>query len=85
MQPFKIISLLVLIALVAIFTFQNTQAVEVTLYFWSFELSASLLLLATFIVGVLCGTLLTVIYSILKNRRKKEVAPATPPYHGKDS
>lgn len=85
MQPFKIIALLVLIGLVAIFTFQNTQAVEVTLYFWSFELSASLLLLATFIVGVLCGTLLTFIYALLKNRRIKETAPATPAYHGKDS
>jgi len=85
MQPFKIIVLLALIALVAVFTFQNTQAVDVKLYFWSFSLSISLLLLATFTIGVLGGMLLTIIYMVLKNRRKKETAPANLAYHGKDS
>ena len=85
MQPFKIIVLLVLIALVAVFTFQNTQAVEVTLYFWSFSLSASLLLLATFTIGVLCGMLLTVVHSIIKKRRTEKTVPETLTYHGKDS
>lgn len=85
MQPFKIIVLLVLIALVAVFTFQNTQAVEVTLYFWSFSLSVSLLLLATFAIGVLCGMLLTVVHSIVKKRRAEKTVPETLTYHGKDA
>ncbi len=85
MQPFKIISLLVIIALVAVFTFQNTQAVDVTLYFWSFSLSISLLLLSTFTIGVLGGMLLTVVHSIIKNRRKEKTAPETLTYNGKDS
>ena len=84
MQPFKIIVLLVLIALVAVFTFQNTQAVEVTLYFWSFSLSVSLLLLATFTIGVLCGMLLTVVHSIIKKRRTEKTVPKTITYNGKD-
>jgi uncharacterized integral membrane protein len=85
MQPFKIIVLLILISLVAVFTFQNTQAVEVTLYFWSFSLSVSLLLLATFTIGVLCGMLLTVVHSIIKKRRTEKSVPETLTYHGKDS
>jgi len=71
MQPVKITALLILIALVAVFTFQNTQAVEVRLYFWSFTLSISLLLLATLMVGLLCGMLLMVLNSMMRTRRKQ--------------
>jgi len=85
MQPFKIIVLLALIALVAVFTFQNTQSVDVTLYFWSFTLSVSLLLLATFSIGVLCGMLLMFMHSVIKTRRKETAAAANLTYHGKDS
>ena len=85
MQPFKIIVLLVLIALVAIFTFQNTQAVEVQLYFWNFSLSVSLLLLATFTVGVLTGMLLMLANSILRTRQKKTAGTENISSKGKDS
>jgi len=85
MQPLKIIALLAIIALAAVFTFQNTQAVDVKLYFWSFSLSISLLLLATFTIGVLGGTLLTFVHSFLKNRRKKTTENTNLTYHGKDS
>ncbi len=82
MQPFKIIVLLALIALVAVFTFQNTQAVEVQLYFWSFSLSVSLLLLATFTVGVLAGMLLMVLNSICAPDAKKQ--PELKTFHPKE-
>lgn len=85
MQPFKIISSLAIIALVAVFTFQNTQSVDVKLYFWSFSLSISLLLLATFTIGILGGMLLTVVHSIIKKRRAKKAAPENLTYNGKDS
>lgn len=70
MQPFKIVILLIIIGLVAVFTFQNTQAVEVTLFFWSYELSVSLLLLATLILGVLLGMILMFVYSVKRSRSK---------------
>ncbi len=85
MQPFKIIVLLALLALVAVFTFQNTQSVDVTLYFWSFALSVSLLLLATFSIGVLCGMLLMFLHSVIKNRRKEAAESTNLTYSGKDS
>jgi uncharacterized integral membrane protein len=85
MQPFKIIVLLALIALVAVFTFQNTQSVDVTLYFWSFALSVSLLLLATFSIGVLCGMLLMFLHTVIKTRRKEAAESTNLTYPGKDS
>jgi len=85
MQPFKIIVLLILIALVAIFTFQNTQAVDVHLYFWSFSLSVSLLLLATLIVGLLSGMLLMVLNSMRRVRRKQTAGTENISSNGKDS
>lgn len=84
MQPVKITALLILIALVAVFTFQNTQAVEVKLYFWSFTLSISLLLLATLMVGLLCGMLLMVLNS-MRTRRKQTAGTETISPKGKDS
>jgi uncharacterized integral membrane protein len=84
MQPYKIFSLLAVIGLVAVFTFQNTQAVEVKLYFWSFSLSVSLLLLGTFAVGILFGMLLTFVQSVMRARRRDAAAPANNSYIGKD-
>lgn len=54
MSP-KLIAGLVIIALVAIFIVQNTQMVEVKLYFWPIEMSRSLLLLGTLIIGFILG------------------------------
>ncbi len=85
MQPFKIIILLIVIALVAVFTFQNTQAVDVHLYFWSFSLSVSLLLLATLMIGVVCGMLLMVLNSMRLSRRKQTGTAEIISSNGKDS
>jgi uncharacterized integral membrane protein len=85
MQPLKIIILLIIIALVAVFTFQNTQVVQIMLYFWTFELSVSLLLLATLMVGVLCGMLLMLLNSMLSSRRKNAVKADHISSNGKDS
>jgi len=85
MQPFKIILLLIIVALVAVFTFQNTQAVDVQLYFWSFSLSVSLLLLATLMIGVLCGMLLMALHSMRRARRKQTGTAETISSNGKDS
>jgi len=85
MQPFKIVVLLILIGLVAVFTFQNTQAVEVTLFFWEFSLSVSLLLLATLIIGVLLGMLMMFVYSVKRSRSKKAPRAETLPPAGEDS
>jgi len=54
MSP-KLIAGLVIIALVAIFIVQNTQVVEVKLYFWPIKMSRSLLLLGTLIIGFILG------------------------------
>lgn len=71
MQPAKTIAVLVVLGLVAVFTFQNTEPVKVTLFFWSVSMSVSLMLLATLFLGIVVGMLL----SVVGRRRKNQPGP----------
>lgn len=70
MHNVKIILILVLLAVVAVFTFQNTAVVEIKFLFWSASMSASLMLLTALFSGVIIGLLL----SLLNARRKAKNA-----------
>ena len=66
MQSAKIVALLVLLGLVAVFTFQNTAVVEVTFLFWTMSMSVSLMLIAAVSAGIIAGMVL----SYINTRRK---------------
>jgi lipopolysaccharide assembly protein A len=54
----KIVSL-ILLALVLIFVIQNTQVIEVQFFSWKISMSRALLLLVTFVIGIVVGWLST--------------------------
>ena len=54
----KTVIFMILAALILIFVIQNTQVVETRFLVWTISMSRSLLLLGTFIVGVVAGWLL---------------------------
>jgi lipopolysaccharide assembly protein A len=54
----KIVSL-ILLALVVIFVIQNTQVIEVQFFSWKISMSRALLLLVTFVIGIVVGWLST--------------------------
>ena len=66
MSP-KIIGLIVLLVFLVIFAVQNTQPVDVKLFFWTISTSAVLTILASYLIGFLSGWLV----SILKTGEKK--------------
>ncbi len=70
MQTFKIVALLVLLGLVAVFTFQNTEVIEVTLLAWSVSMSVSLMLLATLFTGILLGLFVSLLNVRKKNKKR---------------
>jgi len=70
MQTYKIFMLLALLAMIALFTFQNMASVEVRFLFWSAVMPSGLLLLAALMVGVVLGVLL----SFLNVRRRAKKA-----------
>lgn len=53
----KNIVFLILIALVVIFVLQNTQVVEFHFLAWTISMSRALLLLLTFVIGIVVGWL----------------------------
>ena len=71
MPTFKFISLLILLALVAVFTFQNTEVVEVNFLFWSISMSISLVLLTALFSGIIVGLFVSFLNIRRKNKRKK--------------
>jgi len=71
MHTIKIILIVLLLALVALFTFQNTAVAEVRLFFWTASLSVALMLLAALFSGIFIGLFLSYAHTWRKNRRLK--------------
>ena len=71
MQNAKLIGILILLALVAVFTFQNTAAVDVNFLFWSVSISSSLVLLAALFSGIIMGLFVSYLNARIKKRKNK--------------
>ncbi len=54
----KTVIFVILAVLILLFVIQNTQVVETRFLVWTISMSRSLLLLGTFIIGVVAGWLL---------------------------
>ncbi len=54
----KILGGLILAGLIIIFTLQNTQVVEIQLFFWKVDMSRGLMLFIVLTVGVILGWIL---------------------------
>jgi uncharacterized integral membrane protein len=54
----KIISILVLIALIVVFIIQNFSVIKITFLFWSIEMSRALLVFFLIAIGIAIGWLL---------------------------
>jgi uncharacterized integral membrane protein len=54
----KIISILVLIALIVVFIVQNFSVIKITFLFWSIEMSRALLVFFLIAIGIAIGWLL---------------------------
>jgi len=61
----------ILVAFVIVFVLQNTQLVEVKFLSWKVTMSRALLLLATFLIGVVSAFVLKIPIS----KKKKQVTP----------
>ncbi len=62
MNRTKLALILSLVALVVLFTLQNTQVVEVRLLFWKLSMSRVLLIFLLLVVGALLGWLAHSLY-----------------------
>jgi len=71
MKIAKIIAVLALFVIAAVFVYQNTAVAHLTLLFWSVSMSMSLLILAVFTAGLLAGIVLMLLHSRRKRTRTK--------------
>lgn len=68
-----LISAIILLLLVVIFTLQNTQAIHVDIFLWGFQSSLALILFTTFAAGFLLGllALLPKVFRTSSDNKKK--------------
>ena len=72
MRTFKIICIVVLVALAAFFTYQNTAVMQINFLFWSVSMSSCLMLLITLFSGIIIGILLSLL-NVRRKARKKSI------------
>jgi uncharacterized integral membrane protein len=68
----KFIIFIVILMLFSIFITQNAQTVQVNFLFWHTEASRALVLIFTFVLGIITGWL--TVWQAKKHRQKKSVA-----------
>ncbi len=66
----KLITLLVVVVLAVIIFLQNTEAVETHILFLRFQMSRALLLILTFLLGLVTGGLVTTNFFRQKKKEK---------------
>jgi uncharacterized integral membrane protein len=71
----KIIGIIVLLALLGIFAVQNAQPVTIKFLFWDGTTSAVLIILVSFLIGVLVGCL---VLWVVSKKNKKKATPNPP-------
>ena len=76
MRTFKIICIALLLALAAVFTYQNTAVMHINVLFWSVSMSACLMLLITLFSGIIVGILLSLL-NVRRKARKKSIQTKT--------
>lgn len=67
----KLIALIVVVILAVIIFFQNTKTVETRILFLTFQMSRALLLILTFLLGLVTGVLVTTNFFRQKKKAKK--------------
>ena len=73
MATVKFIGFLIILAFVAIFTFQNTDPVKLNFLFLSKEMSLSLMLLGFLFAGIIIGWVFSLVTSIKKDRNDDDL------------
>ncbi len=68
----RIFIILMLIVLFTIFVTQNTQAVDINVFFWNFSSSAIIIIVITGVVGVIIGLILASIFKSSKKNKSKD-------------
>lgn len=71
---FKLISGLLMICLILVFTIQNITIVKTRLFFWSIEISLVLLILILLVLGMVAGWLLND-YFTHRKKIKSQIKP----------
>ncbi len=69
---FKLVFILTLILVAALFLVQNTQVVNINVIFWSYSMSVSIVVVSMLILGILIGWFLK---SYISYKSKKSIEP----------
>ncbi len=69
----RVITLIILVAIILIYVLYNTQPVEVKFLFWETKISKALITLGSFLAGIILGLVVAKIDQFRKGRQKRTV------------
>jgi len=67
-----VILLLIIIALVAIFSVQNAMPVTITFLFWKFEASLAIIIFLNALTGMIAGAIIVLLLKIKPSVKKQQ-------------
>lgn len=70
---FKTIILLIFIALIVVFSLQNSEVTDVKFLFWDLKMSRVLVILGSFSIGVIIGLLISLKPKSIKKLSEKQL------------
>jgi uncharacterized integral membrane protein len=68
-----IILLLIVVAIVAIFSAQNAIPVAITFLFWKFEASLAIVIFLSVLAGMIAGAIIVSLFRMKKNKGRPKV------------
>ncbi len=69
-MKYKLISGAVLLVIILILIFQNTESIDIQLFFWTVSISRVLLMAVFFLFGAVIGWITNSYYRFMKTREK---------------
>lgn len=69
-MKFKTILALIFVALIVLFSIQNSQVIDVKFLFWKLSLSRVLIILGSFGIGILVGILVSMKRTLLPSKNQ---------------
>ena len=67
-----VILLLIVIALVAIFSVQNAMPITITFLFWKFEASLAIIIFLIALIGMIAGAIIVLLLKIKPSVKKQQ-------------
>ncbi|MBN2374533.1 DUF1049 domain-containing protein [bacterium] len=70
---YQLLAIIAMLLILVIFTLQNSQSVEVTMFFWTFSMSSALVMLLSLTLGLIIGWLGIPLINLIRRKNPEDI------------